>query len=760
GWSLSVLIREVGVLYKAFSQGLPSPLPELPVQYADYAVWQRRWLQGEALEDRRRFWKDALAGLEPLELPTDRPRTASLQRPVAAVSRLLPGDLAASLNRVAREERVTPFMMLLAAFQGILGRYSGQADLAVGTAVAGRTWQEIEDLIGFFVNLLVLRGDLSGQPTLRELLGRARQRTLLAYAHQDLPFERLVELLDPDREGGRPPLFQVLFSFHREWGEAGESRARLDLPGLTLEPLAFEGGMARFDLALDVTERDGGLAVGFHYDRSLFDHATIERLSSHFLSLAGGWIASPQTQLWRVPLLSAPERHQLLSEWQEPASAAQRGGGCLHHLFEAQAARTPGAIALAGLGGERMTYAELDLRASHLARLLRRCGVGPEVVVGVCAERTPALVVGLLAILKAGGAYLPLDPTYPRERLTGMLEDSGAAVLLAPRSLAAIATGLPAGRATLVWLDDAEPGAQPGPEDDRNGAIRPENLAYLIYTSGSTGRPKAVGIEHRNAVALVHWAREVFTPGELAGVLFSTSISFDLSIFELFVPLSWGGRAIVAANALSLLSLAPEIDVRLINTVPSVLGELLRAGPLPESVRTVALAGEVLPRVLAEEVHALGTVGRLLNLYGPSEDTTYSTFAGVAPEPGPPSIGRPIAGGRAYLLGPGMEPVPLGVAGELYLGGAGLARGYLGRPELTAERFVPDPFAGEAGARLYRTGDRARSLPDGNLVFLGRLDSQVKVRGFRIELGEVEGALLEHPAVEAVATAVWRDAAG
>ena len=460
-----------------------------------------------------------------------------------------------------------------------------------------------------------------------------------------------------------------------------------------------------------------------------------------------------------MPLLSAPERHQLLAEWQVPASWPQPDHECLHQLFEVQAERTPGAVAVAGPGGERLTYAELAHRASRLAHRLRENGVGPEVIVGICAERTVSLVVGLLAILKAGGAYLPLDPAYPGERLRGMLEDSGATHLLVSRSLASFAAGLAAGKVGLFGLDGDEAETHSAPEE-RGQAVLPGNLAYLIYTSGSTGRPKAVAIEHRNAVALVRWAREAFRPDELEGVLFSTSISFDMSVFEIFAPLAWGGRVIVAESALALPALAPEIDVRLVNTVPSVLAELLRTGPLPASVRTVALGGEALPRALAEKVHATGSVGRLLNLYGPSEDTTYSTFAAITPGEGPLPIGRPIAGGRAHLVGPEMELVPPGVAGELYLGGAGLARGYLGRPELTAERFVPDPFAAEPGARLYRTGDRIRSLPDGDLVFLERLDHQVKVRGFRIEPGEIEAVLAAHPGVRSVAVVTREDLPG
>ncbi|MEA2692634.1 MAG: hypothetical protein QOJ16_2021, partial [Acidobacteriota bacterium] len=751
GWSLGVLVGELGALYPAFALGQPSPLPPLPVQYADFAVWQRGWLSGEVLETQLAYWRQALAGLPPLDLPTDRPRPPRRRGRGAVRPFALPRPLGESLGRFSRQEGATLFMTLVAGLSALLSRYAGQDDLAVGSPIANRTRAEVEGLIGFFVNTLVLRADLGGSPGLSALLVRVRERTLGAFSHQDLPFEKVVEAVAPERDTSRTPLFQVLFVLQN--APAG----RLELPGLNLEPLDLDWEAAKFDLTLTVAETGSGLAGSWEYDRDLFDATTVARLAGHFERLLAGAVERPELAIADLPLLGEVEREQVRVQWNDVPGVVERERAiCIHERVAAQARRTPEAVALAW-GGERLSYGALTSRARRLARRLRELGVGPEARVGVCARRTPDLVAALLGVLAAGGAYVPLDPGYPRERLGFMLEDSGSALVLTGRDVAERLPDLGPDEARVFDLGEM---LELGAEWTGESGVEPGNLAYLIYTSGSTGRPKGVAIEHRSAAALVSWAAEAFGPAELGGVLAATSVSFDLSVFELFVPLSLGGRVVLAENALALPDLPGAWEVSLVNTVPSAIAELVRGGLLPGSVRTVNLAGEPLPRALAEAVYAAGAA-RVVNLYGPSEDTTYSTIAEVARGgPGEPSIGRPLAGSRGYVVDRAGQLAPAGVPGELQLGGAGLARGYLGRPELTALRFVPDPWSGEPGARLYRTGDLARFRPDGRLSFLGRIDHQVKVRGFRIELGEIEAALLAVPGIAEAVVLARRDTPG
>ncbi|HKV09555.1 MAG TPA: amino acid adenylation domain-containing protein, partial [Thermoanaerobaculia bacterium] len=737
GGSIEIFERELVALYGAAAAGRPSPLPDLPLQYADFAVWQREWLSGEALESEIGYWRERLAGAPPvLDLPTDRPRPKELGQRGASRSLELPESLSRSLGALARAETATPFMVLLAAFSALLARATGRTDVLLGTPIAGRSRLETEPLIGLFVNTLVLRTDLSGDPEVRELLRRARETALGAHAHQDLPFERLVEELEPQRSLAHTPLFQVLLV-------QAPRRESPGLPGLAVLPFGAGSGTAKFDLTLAVSEGGPGLGLALEYRTDLFDATTADRLLAHLAVLLEGVAEAPGRRLSELPVLTPPERAQVVSEWNATGLAVP-WEETLAGLFEAQVERTPGATALVA-GDLRWSYRELDREAGRLARRLQSLGVGPEMRVGVHLDRSPELIVALLAVLKAGGAYVPLDPGYPEERLAFLVADSAAAVILSRgdrvERLAAIAPGTPA-----VCLD-----REPSAGEESGGAgrrARSGHLAYLIYTSGSTGRPKGVAIEHRSAVAMVSWALAAFAADDLAGMLASTSINFDLSVFELFVPLSRGGKVILAGSALDLPSLPAAGEVTFVNTVPSAMAELVRTGGLPPSVTAVGLAGEPLPRSLVQQLYRQGTVRKVYNLYGPSEGTTYSSWARLDPEDGrPPSIGRPVANTEIHLLDAGFSPVGIGSPGELYVGGAGVARGYLGRPELTAERFLPDPFSGRPGARLYRTGDLARWRRDGEIDFLGRADFQVKVRGFRIELGEIEAVLDRHPGV-------------
>jgi amino acid adenylation domain-containing protein len=750
--SLAVVARDLGALIREAAGGPPAELPALPFGESDFIRWQEEMLAGPRGERLWSWWRDALAGLPDLDLPTDRPRPPVQTYRGGARTLELPPDLADGARALAAGRGATLFMVLLAAFQAQLSRTSGQEDLAVGSPSAGRA-AELSGVVGYFVNPVTLRADLAGTPAFATLLDRTRRAVLGGLEHGDFPFALLAERLRPARDPARTPLFQVLFLLQRtrpgdEPGLAafalGEAGGRIDLGGVELESLRLEERRAQFDLTLRVAEEASGrLRASLEFNSDLFDAATAERMLGHFRTLLAGALEHPEQAVARLPLLTPAEREQALAASGQAVEEVESREGyrddvLLHGLFEEQAARTPEAEALVA-GEESLTYAELNHRATELAHQLRRMGVGPEVRVGVRLGRSADLVVSLLGVLKAGGAYVPLDPKYPRERLDLMLEDSGARVM--------IDQGDPLFLKRMGEMDAS------GLPPLLDGAPGPGNLAYLIYTSGSTGRPKAVAIEHRSASFLAQWARRVFTPEELSGVLAATSIAFDLSVFEIFVPLAWGGRVILAENALELPRLAARSAVTLVNTVPSAMAELVRSGGVPASVRTVNLAGEPIPPALAEAIHDLPGGVRLYNLYGPSEDTTYSTWTLIAPGSGV-TIGRPIDGAWAFVLDPHLEPLPVGVPGELYLGGSGLARGYLGRPELTAERFVPDPFGGlrgEPGARLYRTGDLVRRRPDGDLDFLGRIDHQVKIRGFRVELGEVEEALARHPAVRDVA---------
>jgi amino acid adenylation domain-containing protein len=790
-WSLAILVRELGELY-ARELGLSAaPLAAPTASFATVVAREDARLSGEAGARLWEYWQGALSGVPlVLDLPADRPRRPGLHAGAWRPFRL-PATTVDRLRRLSRQNGATLYMALLAGFEALLHRYTGQERLIVGCPTTGRT-PELAGLVGYLVNPVAIAADLRGDPEVRTLLDRARVAAQAAFAHQDYPFALLAERLQPERDPGRPPLIQALLVLQkgRRSGEreiaalaAGEKGVRLAMGPLTLSSLALPDPGAQLDLTVMLGESEGGLVGRLQYDRELFEAATIDRLGTHFASIlqamagisaipaTSATSAEPGPRISALPLLSAAERHQLLRDWNAGGEAVPREEDrCLHELVLAQARRTPDSTALVTREG-RWSYAALASRALRLAAVLRGLGVGPEVTVGLSSGRSGEMVAGMLGILAAGGAYVPLDPAYPVERRELMLRDSGTRIVVA---------GAGAGETELLAADGIRGVAladalSSGPSSearesaggDRLGARpRPENLAYLIYTSGSTGRPKGVAIAHANAVALVGWAASTFAPGELAGVLASTSISFDLSIFELFVPLALGGTVLLAENALALAELPGAAAVTLVNTVPSAMAELVRAGALPAAARTVCLAGEPLSGSLAAALFPADAgdaagVRRVWNLYGPSEDTTYSTAFEVIPgDLREPAIGRPLAGSRAYVADRAFQAAAVGVPGELCLGGTGLARGYLGQPERTAERFVPDDWSGIPGARLYRTGDLARFRPEGNLEFLGRIDHQVKVRGFRIELGEIESVLRAQPEVREAAVLVREDRPG
>ena len=740
GWSMGIFARELKAIYDAFAAGLPSPLPELPVQYLDFAIWQRQWLQGEVLERQLAYWRKQLASVPPLELPTDRPRPAVRTHDGAAVLLTLGRELSDHLKILAQRESATLFIVLTAAFKAVLHHWTTQEDISVGTLIANRRRPEVEDLIGFFANSLALRTDLSGDPTFRELLRREREVSLDAYAHQDLPFEKLVEELNPPRDLARTPLFQTMLILLNAPGEA------LDLPGLKLVAVPIDSRTSKMEMTLYLTEGPGGIDGFIEYNTDLFDRSTMVRLLGHYRHLLAAVVAAPEVRLSELPLLSEEERRRGLVDWN--ATRAEVPEATLHGLVEARIHGAPDASAVE-FEESRLTYGELEQRANRLARHLRRLGVGPETLVGVAMERSLDILVSVLAVLKAGGAYVPLDPEYPQERLAYMLEDSRVPVLLTQERLL---ERLPASQAHVVAVDrDAATIAAESAEPVDSGAA-PENVAYVIYTSGSTGRPKGVQIPHSAVVNfLLSMARRPGLTSE-DSLLAVTTLSFDIAGLELYLPLVVGARVVLASRETTqageqLAELIERRGITAMQATPATWRLLLGAGWTGRRDLKILCGGEALPRDLASQI--LGACGSLWNVYGPTEATIWSTLDEVGAE-GPISIGRPLANTEVYLLSRRLKPVPVGVPGELLIGGAGLSRGYRGRPDLTAERFIPHPFAdlrGEPGARLYRTGDLARHLPDGRIEFLGRIDHQVKVRGFRIELGDIEAALGEHPAI-------------
>jgi amino acid adenylation domain-containing protein len=755
-WSMGILTRELWALYEAFANDEASPLADLPIQYSDFAVWQKDWLQGDVVDSQLAYWKKRLAEIPILNLPTDRRRPARQSFRGARLQISLPESLTAAVNDLSYRFSVTPFMTLLAALQVLLYRYSGQEDVIVGSPIANRGCPELEPLIGFFVNSLILRADLSGTPSFKELLSRVRDTCLGSYAHQDLPFEKLVEELRPERDESRNPLFQVMFVLQNA------TRPFSGITGLRIEPIELETTHSPFDLSLFLRER-GGKYIGYiEYSTDLFNRDRIERMAGHFQTLLEGIIENSERPISTLPILTDAERHQILIEWNDTAADYPKDS-CIHGLFEAQVARTADAVAVK-FEGRTLTYQELNARANQVAHHLQELGVGPEKRVGICLERSLEMVVGLMAILKAGGAYVPLNPSYPRERLGFMSDDAQISVILTQKTLTA---HLPRTDALLVCLDDATLFADKNRENLKN-ETKADDAAYVAYTSGSTGTPKGVVGLHRGAVNRFDWmwSKYPFGPNEMNCI--KTSLSFVDSVWEVFGPLLKGIPSTIIPDQVIkdprlLIQHLADNHVTRVVLVPSLLKGILDLDPnlqnqLPD-LKLWTSSGEPLSRELAERFRQCLPNSRLLNLYGSSEvsadatcyETCKSESSGSVP------IGRPIHNAQLYLLDSHLEPVPIGITGEICVGGVGLAQGYLNRPQLTAERFIPTSFSSEPGSRLYRTGDLARYLSDGSIEFLGRIDDQVKIRGYRIEPAEVEAVLNQHSAVCESVVVVYDD---
>lgn len=752
GWSLAIFFRELGDGYRAYADGKTPALPELSIQYADYAKWQRDRINNESSKTQLEYWKKKLGGSLPvLSLPTDRPRP-SVQRYNGALQPLaLPVPLMEALTEFSQREGCTVFMTLLAAFKVLLCRYSNQEDIIVGSPVAGRTRPETEALIGFFVNTLVLRTDLSNDPTFRELLAQVRETALGAFSHQETPFEKLVEALHPVRDLSYNPIYQVMFALQNTPAPSGT------IGDLSMRIEEVDSSTSLFDLTLSLWETAEGLKGWFEYSTDLFDRDTIVRMGEHFRSLLEGIVADPEQRISRLALLSEKERRQILVDWNDTGTASA-SPVYVHHAVERQARDRAAAIAVASQG-QQLSYAELNRKANQLAHFLRKQGVQPDSIVALCSERSPEMVVAILGVIKAGAAYVPLDPAYPRERLAFMLEDTQAPILLTQKHLIA---GLPPHQARVVCLDsdwdtiarenDTDPGVQ----------LSPDNLVYVIYTSGSTGKPKGVLVTHANLAHSVA-AREVYYPHTVSGFVLLSSFAFDSSVAGIFWTLCQGGTLLLPEPGVEqeperIAAAVQAIKASHILCLPSLYQLLLRhtSPGLLASLNTVIVAGEPCPVTLMPQHRQQLPGATVYNEYGPTEAAVWSTVYEIPAESvrHRVPIGRPIPNAKVYILDARLQPVPIGVAGEVYIGGPGVARGYLNRPDLTGEKFVVNPFKQGAAERLYRTGDLARYLADGNIDFLGRIDHQVKIRGYRIELGEIETALRKHAAIaEAVIVA-------
>nr|NCR85419.1 amino acid adenylation domain-containing protein [Microcystis aeruginosa K13-05] len=747
GWSMGVFIEELTTLYNAYTKGLEPLLQELPIQYADFAIWQREYLRGEIRENQLNYWQKQLAAAPALlHLPTDYPRPLQQSFQGDRIKCNLSPELSQGLNKLSREKGVTLFMTLLTAFQTLLYRYTGQTDILVGTPIANRTRSELAGLIGFFVNTLVLRTDLAGNPSFSELLKQVRETATDAYDHQDLPFEMLVEALQPERNMSYTPLFQVMF------GLDNEPINEIALEGIkaTHQPLEFK--TAKFDLSLSIQVKEAGLTAIWEYNTDLFDKSTIERLSGHFVNLLTGIIANPEQAISQLPLLTESETNQLLIEWNN-TQVDYPEYKCIHQLFEEQVKRTPEAVAVV-YSEQQLTYNELNCRANQLAHYLQSLGVKPEQLVGICLERSLDMIVGLLAILKAGGAYVPLDPEYPTERLLYILQDAQIRVLLTQKHLIA---GLPKHQSEIVCLDTDWSFITQAQESNPCCEVQPENLAYAIYTSGSTGKPKGVMIQHSSVVNLAHGLHEaIYAHHQISPlrVSINASLAFDASVQQI-IQLIYGHSLNIVPEKVrfdshAMLSHLRQQKIDVLDCTPSQLRLLISVGLLESDnhPQSVLVGGEAIDESMWATLAKAENIN-FYNVYGPTECTVDSTICLITANL-KPVIGRPIA--------------------ELHIGGMGLARGYLNRPELTQEKFIPNPFekdevipptplnkGGNEPSKLYKTGDLCRYLPDGKIEYLGRIDNQVKIRGFRIELGEIETVLSQHNAVKTAVVIAQED---
>lgn len=756
GWSMGVLTRELGALYD--SSGDPAALPPLAIQFADYALWQRERLASEALQRQLSYWRGQLHGAATLDLPADHPRPARISYRGAIERITLPPPLAAQLQALAQRENATLFMLLLAAFQVLLMRHARQHDIAVGVPVAGRQRAELEGLIGCFVNTLVMRSDLSANPPFTELLAQVRQTALDAYLNQELPFDHLVAELSPQRDLARNPLYQVSFALNNQPTSA------LQFEGIRARALELPHASSKFDLSMALCADGDSLHGSIEYSSDLFDAGRIARLAVQWRVLLEAIVADPARRIAQLPLLDDAERQRMLHAWNPPAPVVGASDACLHELIEAQVRRSPDAIATVWVG-QSMRYGELDARANRLARHLRGLGVAPEVLVGVCLERSASTLVAMLGILKAGGTCVPLDPDQPSARLAFMLDDCAAPLVVTQQSLR---ERLAASRARIVCLDRDVPAIASNEAHSLPALARPEHLACVIYTSGSTGQPKGVQVTHSGVAHHLRWFTGAVGVVPADRFLFKTSIGFDASIVELFAPLLVGASVVIAdAHGERDMGLLAQTlsrhAITVLQMVPSVLRALLAQPSFepPDSLRFLVCGGEALDRELARELRRRWPAVALGNFYGPTEasiDATWHPVHEVAAGLGTVTIGRPVSHARCHVLDEHLQPVPIGVVGELCIGGAGLARGYLHRAELTAQRFIADPF--RPGERLYRSGDLARYLADGNIEWMGRIDEQVKLRGLRIELGEIEAALRACDGVRDAAVLLREDRPG
>ncbi|VAW42567.1 Polyketide synthase modules and related proteins, partial [hydrothermal vent metagenome] len=761
-WSWRILIDELMVYYRGFSEDQPALLPDLPIQYADFAHWQRHWLQENVLDKQLHYWKKQLHNVPTvMDLPTDRPHPPLRTHAGAHHTFYLPHPLSQSVQELSQQVGITPFMLLLTAFQLLLQRYTGQDDIVIGSPIAGRNRSEVEGLIGFFVNTLLFRTNLSGNPRVCDLLHRVRDMTLEAYDHQDLPFEKLVEELQPERSLSHTPLFQVLFNYHNA------PRTTLMLPDLRVEGMNIESNTAKFDLSLAVVETDRGIRGTLTYNVDLFNLDTMQRMVGHFTTLLEGMVADPNQHLSDLPLLTPFETEQL-KEWQG-SDVAYPQLACVHEMFEAQVAKTPTNTAVT-FEGQSYTYQELNQRANQLAHHLQKLGVKPDMRIGLFVERSLDILVGMLGILKAGGAYVPIDPIYPPDRIRFMLEDVQAQILLTQADLSPNLPDL--GSIEIICLDRDWSTIAQNSGENLPIMVDPANLMYLLFTSGSTGQPKGVAVEHRNFLNYIQGLlRRLDVPSGLSYAIVST-FAADLGATNVFGALCSGGQLHIisyerAADPPALADYFRRHPIDVMKLVPShfeALQAFAGSEPYIPHERLI-FAGEACPWETIAQVRDARPDCVIQNHYGPTE-TVVSALNFPLPDAPLEShtttvpLGRPFGNVRAYILDAQMRLLPIGVPGELYLGGPGVSRGYLNRPARTAQSFVPDPWGEEAGARLYRTGDRVRYLPDGNIEFLGRLDHQVKIRGYRVELGEIEALIIENAAVQDVAVSLREDSPG